>query len=90
MKLQAKNIDQMLLSARGIVDPIKRAKLYQKIEADIMFFSPLIPLFYMSEERVYQPYVQSIDFSALGAHVMPLQKIWLDKNIYKGISPGNQ
>jgi len=80
MKFQDENVDRMLLTARGIVDPVERAKMYQKIEAAIMESAPLIPLFYMNVDRVYQPYVKSVNVSALGAHTMPLNKIWLDKS----------
>ncbi|MCK5099954.1 MAG: ABC transporter substrate-binding protein [Desulfobacteraceae bacterium] len=80
MKLQDENVDKMLSTARGIVEPVERAKAYQKIEALIMESAPLIPLFYMSVDRVYQPYVKSVKVSALGAHTMPLNKIWLDKS----------
>ncbi|MBU2628489.1 MAG: ABC transporter substrate-binding protein [Proteobacteria bacterium] len=80
MKFQDKTVDQMLLTARGIVDPVDRAKVYQKIETVIMDSAPLIPLFYMSVDRVYQPYVKSVTVSALGAHTMPLNQIWLDKS----------
>jgi ABC-type transport system substrate-binding protein len=79
MKLKDKNVDQMLLAARGLVDPVERATIYQKIEASVMASAPLIPLFYMSVDRVYQPYVKSVTVSALGAHAMPLNRIWLDK-----------
>ncbi len=78
-KLRDENIDHLLLKARGVTNPIDRAKLYQKIEADILELTPLIPLFYMSVDRVYQPYVKSVEMSALGAHSMKLNKIWLDK-----------
>lgn len=79
MNLQDEAIDRMLLTARGIVDPVERAKMYQQIEAVIMASAPLIPLFYMSVDRVYQPYVKSVNVSALGAHNLQLNKIWLDK-----------
>jgi len=78
-KLKNKNIDHMLLAAREIINPIERAKFYQKIEADILELTPIIPLFYMNVNRVYQPYVKGINVSALGAHTMKLNKIWLDK-----------
>jgi len=79
MKFQDKNVDRMLLGARGIVDPVDRAKMYQKIEASVIASTPLIPLFYMSVDRVYQPHVKGMNVSALGAHAMPLNQIWLDK-----------
>ena len=84
MKFQDDNVDRMLLAARGIVDPVDRAKMYQKTETAIMASMPLIPLFYMSVDRVYQPYVKAVTVSALGAHTMPLSRIWLDNS-----PPGN-
>jgi len=80
MGFEDEEVDRKLLTARGIVDPVERAAMYQKIEASIMVSAPLIPLFYMSVDRVYQPYVKSVNVSALGAHTMPLNEIWLDKS----------
>jgi len=70
-------IDQMLVEARGIVDPVQRAEMYQQIEKRILQACPIIPLFYLSIDRVYQPEVQGVKISALGAHTMPLHRIWL-------------
>ncbi|MCP3900985.1 MAG: ABC transporter substrate-binding protein, partial [Desulfobacteraceae bacterium] len=79
MKYHDENVDDMLLKARGMVDPIERAGQYQRIEKIILDATPLIPLFYMSVDQVYQPYVKSVKVSALGAHTMSLKKVWLDK-----------
>ena len=79
MNLRDENIDTMLSTARRISDPIKRAGMYRKIETDILAVTPLIPLFHMNVSRVYQPYVQSINVSALGHHTMKLNQIWLDQ-----------
>ncbi len=79
MRLQDTHVDKQLLTARGIVDSVKRAKMYQEIEAGVIAAAPVIPLFYMSVDRVYQPYVKSVNVNALGAHTIPLNKIWLDK-----------
>jgi ABC-type transport system substrate-binding protein len=70
-------IDQMLIEARGIVDPVQRAEMYQQIEKRILQTCPIIPLFNLSIDRVYQPEVQGVKISALGAHTMPLHRIWL-------------
>jgi ABC-type oligopeptide transport system substrate-binding subunit len=70
-------IDQMLIKARGIVDPVERAEMYQQIERRILQACPIIPLFYLSIDRVYQPEVQGVKISALGADTMPLHRIWL-------------
>lgn len=77
MRYRNKEVDQMLRSARGITDPVKRAKMYRQIEALVLKSSPLIPLFYLSIDRVYQSTVQGVQPSALGAHTMPLHRVWL-------------
>lgn len=77
MRYQNKEVDQMLLTARGIVDPVERAEMYQQIEKIILKSSPLIPLFYLSIDRVYQPTVQGVQPNALGADIMSFHRVWL-------------
>ncbi|MEA3436717.1 MAG: ABC transporter substrate-binding protein, partial [Thermodesulfobacteriota bacterium] len=77
IRFKDSQVDKMLLTARGIVDPVKRAEMYRKIEALVLKSSHIIPLLYLSIDRVYQPYVQGINISALGAHTMTLHRIWL-------------
>ncbi|KKK63378.1 hypothetical protein LCGC14_2994880, partial [marine sediment metagenome] len=77
MRYQSKEVDQMLRSARSIIDPVKRAKMYRRIEALVLKSSPLIPLFYLSIDRVYQSTVQGVQPNALGAHTMSLHRVWL-------------
>ena len=80
MHFKNSRVDKMLLDARGIVDPFKRAEMYRKIEAIVLESSPIIPLLYLSVDRVYQPGVQGINISALGAHTMTLHRIWLKED----------
>lgn len=80
MRFQNHEVDRMLQTARGTINPVKRAELYQKIEGIILESSPLIPLFYLSVDRVYQPAVQGVHVSALGAHTIPLNHVWLKKS----------
>ncbi|MDY6790183.1 MAG: ABC transporter substrate-binding protein [Thermodesulfobacteriota bacterium] len=77
MHFKDSQVDKMLLAARGIVDPVKRAEMYQKIEILVLESSPIIPLLYLSVDRVYQSDVQGINLTALGAHTMALHRIWL-------------
>ena len=77
MRYKNKDVDQMLLTAREIIDPVERAKMYQRIEEIVMKSSPLIPLFYLSIDRVYQPTVEGIQLNALAAELMTLHRIWL-------------
>jgi ABC-type oligopeptide transport system substrate-binding subunit len=73
-------IDQLIVEARGIIDPVQRAERYQQIEKRILQTCPIIPMFYLSIDRVYQPEVQGVKISALGAATMPLHRIWLKGN----------
>lgn len=79
MQFNNKEVDQQLAAARELTDPIGRGKMYHQLEDRIMALSPLAPLFYLSVDRVYQPYVQGAQPSALGAHTMPLHRVWLKK-----------
>jgi ABC-type transport system substrate-binding protein len=77
MHYESDRVDQMLQSARGMVDPIERAKMYEVIQETIRESSPVIPLFYLSIDSVYQSNVQGVQVSALGAHTMPFYRVWL-------------
>jgi ABC-type transport system substrate-binding protein len=76
--LRNDQIDQMLIEARGIVDPVERAQMYQTIEKLVLNLCPIIPLFYLSVDRVYQPSVQGVQLNALAAEHMPYHRIWLN------------
>ena len=71
-------IDQMLAEARGVLEPVERAQKYQTIEKLLLNSCPIIPLFYLSIDRVYQPSVQGVQLTALAAEHMPFHRIWLN------------
>ena len=73
-------IDRQLKEASGMVDPVQRSQLYQNIEQQVMQSYPLIPLFYLSIDRVYQPNVKGVYSSALGAHNVRLHRFWLSSS----------
>jgi ABC-type transport system substrate-binding protein len=75
-----KRVDQMLLDARGIIDPVKRAQMYQQIEALVLKASPIIPLFYLSIDRVYQDTVQGVKLNAIAAELMSYHRVWLKRH----------
>jgi hypothetical protein len=41
--------------------------------------APIIPLSHLSYDRLFQPYVRSIEVNALGDPYIPMRKIWLAK-----------
>ena len=71
--------DRLIAEALEMVDPVGRAKKYQEIERYILSQYPIIPMFYLSIDRVYQPYVERVHINALGAHTMVLNRVWLNK-----------
>lgn len=77
MHFQDDAVDQELKMARGVTDSIERAAKYRHIEEKILASAPVIPLFYLSVDRVYQSSVQAAQPSALGAHTMSLHGVWL-------------
>jgi oligopeptide transport system substrate-binding protein len=72
-------VDHLLDLARAEPGYQRRIELYREAERLIMEDSPVLPLNYYSYERVFQPYVHSIEVSALGDPYIPMRKIWLSK-----------
>ncbi len=72
-------VDRLLDRARAEQTYLKRIELYREAERLILEDSPVIPINYYSYERLFQPYVQSIEVSALGDPYIPMRKIWLAK-----------
>ncbi len=78
-RYQNPQVDRFLDRARVEQVYLKRLELYREAEKLIMEDSPIIPLNYYSYERLFQPYVHSIEVSALGDPYIPMRKIWLSK-----------
>ena len=70
-------VDSILDRARAEQVYLKRVELYREAERLIMEDAPVLPLRYYNYERVFQPYVKSIEVSALGDPYIPMRKIWL-------------
>jgi peptide/nickel transport system substrate-binding protein/oligopeptide transport system substrate-binding protein len=78
-RYQNPKVDRLLDQARAEQVYLKRVEMYRQAEKLIMEDAPVMPLNYYSYERVFQPYVQSIEVSALGDPYIPMRKIWLAK-----------
>jgi peptide/nickel transport system substrate-binding protein/oligopeptide transport system substrate-binding protein len=72
-------VDRLLDQARGEQVYLKRIQLYREAERIILEDSPVIPLYYYSYERVFQPNVRSVEVNALGDPYIPMRKVWLAK-----------
>jgi ABC-type transport system substrate-binding protein len=72
-------VDALLVRARGELDAQRRVDLYRRAEQLIMNDAVVVPFFHYTYERVFQPYVKSIEVSGLGDPYIPLRKIWLQR-----------
>jgi len=73
-------VDRLLDRARVEQDQNKtRFALYRQVEKLIMEDAPVFPINYSSYERLFQPYVKSVEVNALGDPYIPMRKIWLSK-----------
>jgi ABC-type transport system substrate-binding protein len=72
-------VDEAVLEARKEIDVVRRVALYRRAEQSVMEDAPILPIFHYTYERVFQPYVKSVEVSGLGDPYIPFRKIWLDR-----------
>jgi len=71
--------DALLLQARLQTDLRQQVEIYRKAEQLIMEDAPIIPMIFYTYERLFQPYVRSVEVTGLGDPYIPMRKIWLDR-----------
>jgi ABC-type oligopeptide transport system substrate-binding subunit len=72
-------VDDLLLQARREGNLPRRVELYRRAEELITEDAPIIPVWHYTYERLFQPYVRSVEVNGLGDPYIPLRKIWLDR-----------
>ena len=72
-------VDDLLVSARNATDIQRRLELYRRAEQLVLDDAPFIPMMHHTYERLFQPYVRSVEVSGLGDPYIPLRKIWLER-----------
>jgi oligopeptide transport system substrate-binding protein len=72
-------VDDLLMQARSATDLQRRVDLYRKAEQLVLTDAPLIPMWHKTYERLFQPYVRSVEVSGLGDPYIPLRKVWLER-----------
>jgi oligopeptide transport system substrate-binding protein len=70
-------VDGLLVTARNERDPQRRVEFYRKAEQIVLDEAPVLPVWYYTYERLFQPSVKSIEVNGLGDPYIPLRKIWL-------------
>jgi peptide/nickel transport system substrate-binding protein/oligopeptide transport system substrate-binding protein len=68
-------VDELLDEARRETDDLRRVKLYREAERLILNDAPGIMLLHHTYERLFQPYVEGVEVSALGEWYIPMWKI---------------
>jgi peptide/nickel transport system substrate-binding protein/oligopeptide transport system substrate-binding protein len=71
-------VDEVLARARAEQDLQRRVALYRRAEQLIVDDAPVVPVWHYTYERLFQPYVRSIEVNGLGDPYIPLRKIRLD------------
>jgi len=68
-------VDNLLLTARNERDPHRRVDLYRKAEQIVLDDASVLPVWHYSYERLFQPWVKSVEVNGLGDPYIPLRKI---------------
>src|SRR5215831_13454116 len=76
---QNPQVDRLLEEARSTTDYQQRIRIYRQIEQLVLDDAPWINQHHSAFEYLYQPYVQGIEINALGAHYIPMKKVWLER-----------
>jgi peptide/nickel transport system substrate-binding protein/oligopeptide transport system substrate-binding protein len=70
-------VDALLMRARNEPDVPRRVDLYRRAELAVLEDAPILPIWHYSYERIFQPYVRSVEVSGLGDPYIPFRKVWL-------------
>ena len=72
-------VDDLFASAQRESNLQRRVELFRRAEQLILDDAPMIPILHYTYERLFQPYVRSVEVNGLGDPYIPLRKIWLER-----------
>jgi oligopeptide transport system substrate-binding protein len=72
-------VDRLLEQARRETNYLRRIELYREVERLAVNDAPWISQHHRVFEYLYQPYVRGVEITSLGAHYIPMKKIWLHR-----------
>jgi oligopeptide transport system substrate-binding protein len=79
MRYQNPVVDELLGAARAAHDPLRRVELYRRAEQVIVDDAVIIPVWHYNYERLFQPWVKSVEVNGLGDPYIPMRKIQLSR-----------
>jgi peptide/nickel transport system substrate-binding protein/oligopeptide transport system substrate-binding protein len=72
-------VDDLFAKAQREHNLPRRVELFRRAEQLILDDAPMIPILHYTYERLFQPYVRSVEVNGLGDPYIPMRKIWLDR-----------
>jgi peptide/nickel transport system substrate-binding protein/oligopeptide transport system substrate-binding protein len=72
-------VDELLVQARNEPDAQRRVERYRRAEQIVLDDAVIMPVWHFTYERLFQPYVRSVEVNGLGDPYVPLRKIWLER-----------
>jgi ABC-type oligopeptide transport system substrate-binding subunit len=72
-------VDDLLILARNEREMGRRVAFYRRAEQLIVEDAAVIPMWHYTYERLFQPYVRSVEVNGLGDPYIPLRKMWLER-----------
>jgi len=72
-------VDQLLDAARAASDVQRRVELYRRAEQVIVDDAVVVPVWHYNYERLFQPWVKSVEVNGLGDPYIPMRKVWLSR-----------
>jgi ABC-type oligopeptide transport system substrate-binding subunit len=70
-------VDELLATARTTADLQRRVELYRRAEQVIVDDAVIVPIWHYNYERLFQPWVRSVEVNGLGDPYIPMRKVWL-------------
>jgi ABC-type transport system substrate-binding protein len=70
-------VDELLEAARIAPDPQRRVELFRRAEQLIVDDAVILPVWHYNYERLFQPWVRSVEVNGLGDPYIPMRKVWL-------------
>jgi ABC-type transport system substrate-binding protein len=70
-------VDQLLEAARIAPDTKSRVDLFRRAEQVIVDDAVILPVWHYNYERLFQPWVRSVEVNGLGDPYIPMRKVWL-------------
>jgi ABC-type transport system substrate-binding protein len=70
-------VDALLEGASTTQDPQRRVELFRRAEQLIIDDAVVLPIWHYNYERLFQPWVRSVEVNGLGDPYIPMRKVWL-------------